>query len=57
MYPLAVLLKILPFCIDTAKDTEHYKVILELKEIVPMLFAPVIGLETITRLKRLIEQH
>lgn len=32
-------------------------VILELIEIVQILFAPVIGLQTINKLKRLIEQH
>ena len=54
---MIVLLKILPFLIDTAKDTEYYKIILELIEIVKILFAPVIGLQTINELKRLIEQH
>nr|XP_040046980.1 uncharacterized protein LOC120827889 [Gasterosteus aculeatus aculeatus] len=54
---MIVLLKILPFLIDTAKDTEYYKIILELIEIVKILFAPVIGLQTISKLKRLIEQH
>lgn len=54
---MLVLLKILPFLMDTAKDTEYYKIIIELIEIAEILFAPVIGLETISELKRLIEQH
>lgn len=51
---MIVLLKILPFLIDTVKDTEYYKFILE---IVQILFAPVISLQTISRLRTLIEQH
>lgn len=42
---------ILLFLIDTAKDSEYYKIIIEI------LFAPVIGLQTISELKRLIKQH
>lgn len=54
---MIVLLKILPFLIDAAKGTEHYAFILELIEIVQILLAPVISLQTINKLKILIEQH
>ncbi|CAG5851037.1 unnamed protein product [Menidia menidia] len=54
---MIVLLKILPFLIDSVKDNEYYKIILELIEIVKILFAPVIGLQTLSKLKTLIEQH
>lgn len=54
---MIVVLKLLPFLIDTVKDHEHYQIILQLIEIVQILFAPVIGLQTISRLKTLIEQH
>lgn len=54
---MIVLLKIMPFLIDTAKGSEHYVVILEIIEIVQFLFAPVIGLQTINKLKILIEYH
>lgn len=54
---MIVLLKILPFLIDKVKGTEYYAIILELIEIVQILFAPVIGLQTINKLKTLIEQH
>ena len=54
---IIVLLKILPFLIDTVKGTEYYTIILELIEIVQILFAPVIGVQTIKKLKALIEQH
>ncbi|KAM3583191.1 uncharacterized protein V6R79_011079 [Siganus canaliculatus] len=54
---MIVLLKILPFLIDTVKDNEYYKIIIELIEIVQILFAPVIGLRTVSKLKTLIEQH
>lgn len=48
---MLVLLIILPFLMDTAKDTEYYKIITELIEIAQILFAPVIGSETISELK------
>ncbi|XP_029021786.1 uncharacterized protein LOC114864938 [Betta splendens] len=54
---MIVLLKILPFLIDADKDNEHYKIITELLEITQILFAPVISIQTISKLKTLIEQH
>lgn len=40
--------QILPFLMDTAKDTEYYKISIKLIEIAKILFAPVIGFETIS---------
>ena len=54
---MIVLLKILPFLIDTIKGSDYHSVIIELIEIVQILFAPVICLQTIDRLKILIEEH
>lgn len=52
-----IVIVIVIILIDTAKDTEYYKIILELIEIVKILFAPAIGLQAISKLERLIEQH
>lgn len=52
---MIVLLKILPFLIDKVKDNECYSLILELIEIVQILFALVISFQTIYRLKMPIE--
>ena len=54
---MIVLLKILPFIIDAVKTTNYHNVIIELIEIIHILFAPVICLQTIDRLKLLIEKH
>ena len=54
---MLVLLKILPFLIDAVKGNEYHTLILELIEIVQILIAPVICLQTINKLKSLIEQH
>ncbi len=54
---MLVLLKILPFLLDVIKGSAYFSFILELLEIVQILFSPVICLETIDKLKVLIEQH
>ncbi len=54
---MLVLLKILPFLLDVIKGSAYFLFILELLEIVKILFSPVICLETIDKLKVLIEQH
>lgn len=54
---MLVLLKILPFLLDVIKGSAYFSFILELLEIVQLLFSPVICLETIDKLKVLIEQH
>jgi len=54
---MLVLLKILPFLLDVIRGTAYLSFILELLEIVQILFSPVICLETIDKLKVLIEQH
>lgn len=54
---MLVLLKILPFLLDVIRGTAYFSFILEFLEIVQILFSPVICLETIDKLKVLIEQH
>lgn len=54
---MLVLLKILPFILDSCERDEYFQVIIELIEIVQILFAPVISLATIAKLKLLIKQH
>lgn len=54
---MLVLLKIVPFLLDVIKGTAYFSFILELLEIVQILFSPVISLETTDKLKVLIEQH
>ncbi|XP_061747842.1 uncharacterized protein LOC133549871 [Nerophis ophidion] len=54
---MLVLLKILPFLIDTTGENAHTQLLLKLLEIVKILFSPIIALATLPRLKLLIEQH
>ncbi len=54
---MLVLLKILPFVLDSCERNEYFQVIIELIEIVHILFAPVIALATAAKLKLLIKQH
>ncbi|XP_051797996.1 uncharacterized protein LOC110970637 [Acanthochromis polyacanthus] len=54
---MLVLLRILPFLIDKVKNTECYALIVELIEIVQILFCPILSLTTIDRLKKLIDKH
>lgn len=53
---MLILLKILPFLLN-GMDNEYVKFILKLIEIVQIVLAPVISLETVLRLRRMIEQH
>lgn len=53
---MLILLKILPFLLRDV-DSEYVKFINELIEIVQIVLAPVISLQTISRLQNLIEQH
>lgn len=54
---MLVLLKIVPFILDSCERDEYFQVIIELTEIVQILFAPVISLASIAKLKLLIKQH
>ncbi|XP_049331198.1 uncharacterized protein LOC125799173 [Astyanax mexicanus] len=54
---MLVLLKILPFVLDSFERSEYTEALTELIQIVQMLFAPVISLATISNLKSLINQH
>lgn len=54
---MLVLLKILPFLMNNVEGNVYMQLILEVIEITQILFAPVISLQTISRLRLLIEQH
>lgn len=54
---MLVMLKILPFLIDTTGENAHMHLLLKLLEIVKILFSPIIAFSTLFRLKQLIEQH
>ncbi|KAF3857496.1 hypothetical protein F7725_009355 [Dissostichus mawsoni] len=54
---MLILLKIMPFLLNNMKGNIYVKFILELIEIVQIVFAPVISLQTVLRLKQMIEQH
>lgn len=53
---MLILLKILHFLLDGV-DNEYTKFILKLIEIVQIVLAPIISLQTVLRLKSMIEQH
>ena len=54
---MLVLLKILPFLIDNVGESDYINLLIELLEIVKILFSPIIALSTLERLKLLIERH
>ena len=54
---MLVLLKILPFLIDNVGESDYIILLIELLEIVKILFSPIIALSTLERLKLLIERH
>lgn len=54
---MLVLLRILPFLFGAVQKNQFVKFLLELIEIVQIIFAPVISLYTVSNLKVLIEQH
>ena len=53
---MLILLKILPFLLDGV-DNEYTKFLLKLIEIVQIVLAPIISLQTVLRLKSMIAQH
>lgn len=54
---MLILLKIMPFLLNSIATNEYVKFVLELIEIVKILFAPVVSVNTVLRLKKLIELH
>lgn len=54
---MLILLKIVPFLLNSLATNEYVKFVLELIEIVKILFAPVVSVNTVLRLKKLIELH
>lgn len=54
---ILVLLRILPFVLESVEDNAYVHLIHELIEIVHIVFAPVLTLATVSRLKSLIENH
>ena len=54
---MLVLLKILPFILDSVGENDYTKMLLELLEIVKIVFSPIIALSTLSKLKLLIERH
>lgn len=52
---MLILLKIMPFLLNSIATNEYVKFVLELIEIVKILFAPVVSVNTVLRLKKLIE--
>lgn len=53
---MLIFLKVLPFLLNDV-DNEYVKFIIRLIEIVQIVLAPIISLQTIVRLKSMIEQH
>lgn len=54
---MLILLKILPFLLNRIENSEYVKFILELIQIVKIVFAPVVSVHTVLRLKKMIELH
>lgn len=54
---MLVLLKIMPFLLNSIEKNECFQFVLDLVEIVQVLFAPVLSVESVLRLKKMIEQH
>ncbi len=54
---ILVLLRILPFVLESLEDNVYVHLIHELIEIVQKVFAPVLTIATVSRLKSLIENH
>ncbi|KAM7380069.1 hypothetical protein PAMP_003389 [Pampus punctatissimus] len=54
---MLILLKIMPFLLNTIEKNEYVQFVLDLIEIVQILFAPVLSVQTVLRLRCLIEQH
>ena len=54
---ILVLLRILPFVLKSLKASAYVHLIIELIEIVQIVFAPVLTIATVSRLKSVIENH
>ena len=54
---MLVLLRILPFVLESLEDNAYVQLIIKLLEIVQIVFAPVLSIATVSTLKLLIENH
>ena len=54
---MLILLKIMPFLLNTIEKNEYVQFVLDLIKIVHILFAPVLSVQTVLRLRSMIEQH
>ena len=54
---MLVLLRILPFVLESLEVNAYIQLIIELTEIVQIVFAPVLSIATVSRLMLLIENH
>lgn len=55
---MLILIKILPFLLDSVVEKNPFiQFILDLIEIVKILFAPVVSLQTVSKLKKMIEDY
>lgn len=54
---MLILLKIMPFLLNTIEKNEYVQIVLDSIEIVQILFAPVLPVQTVLRMRSMIEQH
>lgn len=54
---MLILLKIMPFLLNTIEKNEYVQFVLDLIEIVQILFAPVLSVQTVLRMRSMIEHH
>lgn len=54
---MLILLKIIPFLLNSIEKSEYVQFVLDLIEIVQILFAPVLYVQSVLRLKTMIELH
>ncbi|KAG7456398.1 hypothetical protein JOB18_008800 [Solea senegalensis] len=54
---MLILLKIMPFLLSNIENNVYVQFVLDLVEIVQLLFAPVLSVHTVLRLKKMILQH
>lgn len=54
---MLILLKIMPFLLNIIEKNVHVQFVLDLIEIVQILFAPILSVQSVMKLKQMIEQH
>ncbi|XP_030579955.1 uncharacterized protein LOC115785156 isoform X1 [Archocentrus centrarchus] len=54
---MLILLKIMPFLLNSIEKNEYVQFVLDLIKIVQILFAPILSVQSVFRLKNMIEQH